>query len=88
MGIHELVTRSRFGPQGAARSSTMSGMSKVITAEYDAAKQVLRLSEPLEGFAHGEKVWLKVVPGAPGELTTIVCRRIPPEESRENFARA
>ena len=27
----------------------MNGMSKVITAEYDATEQVLRLAEPLEG---------------------------------------
>ena len=29
----------------------MKGMSKVITVEYDAKEQVLRLAEPLEGFA-------------------------------------
>lgn len=62
-------------------------MSKFITAEYDAAEQVLRLSERPEGLRHGDKLWLTVVPGAPGELTTIVCRRTPPEESREDFAR-
>lgn len=31
-------------------------MTKVVTAEYDADKQELRLLEPLDGVADGEKV--------------------------------
>lgn len=39
----------------------MKGMSKVITAEYDAKENVFRLEERPEGVADHEKVELAVV---------------------------
>lgn len=39
-------------------------MSKVLTAEYDAEQNTLRLAEPLEGVADHEKVTVTVLPPA------------------------
>lgn len=39
----------------------MSGMSKVITAEYDAKENVFRLDEPPEGVADHARVHLTLV---------------------------
>lgn len=38
----------------------MRDMSKSITAEYDAVEQVLRLAEPLDGFADHANVVVTV----------------------------
>lgn len=38
-------------------------MSKVFTAEYDAAENVFRLDVPPEGVADHERVTLALVPG-------------------------
>ena len=35
-------------------------MAKIVTAEYDAEQQTLRLIEPLAGFEHHDKVTLVV----------------------------
>ena len=37
-------------------------MSKVVTVEYDAAAQVLRLDQPLEGVAHGARLQVTLTP--------------------------
>jgi hypothetical protein len=36
-------------------------MTKVVTAEYDAAQNTLRLAEPLDGVRDHEKVQIQVI---------------------------
>jgi hypothetical protein len=46
----------------------MRAMSKVVTAEYDAEANVLRLVEPLEGIADHAKVDVTVTSHATADL--------------------
>jgi hypothetical protein len=49
-------------------------MGKVMTAEYDAAENALRLAEPLEGVRDHEKVQVVVTPSVDPERPWMAFR--------------
>jgi hypothetical protein len=62
-------------------------MSKVVTAQYDAAKNVLRLVEPLEGVADGALVEATVqTPTQVANPSILEFRGILSGENGEEFA--
>lgn len=49
---------SKMNEPPDAVSELFPPMSRTVRATYDAAAKVLRLHEPLEGIAHGTRVWI------------------------------
>jgi hypothetical protein len=64
-------------------------MTKVVTAEYDADANVLRLDEKLEGVGDHEKVTVMVnTPSQPAEPSWKSARGILSKEEGEDLQRA
>ena len=64
----------------------MKGMSKVVTAVYDAEANVLRLLEPLEGFEDHAKVLVSFLPKS--ETASKSLSGALSQEGAEQLARA
>lgn len=66
-------------------------MTKVVTAEYDAAQQTLRLVEPLDGVRDHEKVQVQVITterGKTAEPAWNALRGSLSKEAGDDLARA
>ena len=64
-------------------------MSKVVTAEYDAAENVFRLAEPFEGVPDHAKVTLTVTPSeTAAERPWLALSGSLSKEAGESLARA
>ena len=64
-------------------------MTKVVTAEYDAAQSALRLLEPLDGVRDHEKVQVQVIPTeAKAKSTWSDLRGSLSKEAGDDLARA
>lgn len=61
-------------------------MSKVVRAKYDAARNALRLAEPLEGVADDQDVDVMVSTGTPAEPSILEFRGCLTGENGEEFA--
>lgn len=66
-------------------------MKRLVTAEYDAERNELRLTEPLEGVKDGEKVDVMIVAlphGSEPSRPWLALSGIMSKEQGEDFARA
>ncbi len=65
-------------------------MTKVVTAEYDAAQNTLRLVEPLDGVRDHEKVQVQVIAteGEPVNTASLTLRGSLSKEAGEELSRA
>jgi hypothetical protein len=61
-------------------------MGKVMTAEYDAAENALRLAEPLEGVRDHEKVQVIVTPSVDPERPWMALRGSLSKEAGEELS--
>ena len=63
-------------------------MTKVVTAEYDAAANALRLDEPLEGVGDHEKVTVTIDAPSPKEPSWRKLEGVLSKEAGEDLQRA